>query len=376
MTLTAPSSGSRIALPRPATAMVWRGVERPHVPVAVLDVELAAGEALVEIELATICGSDVHTTRGDRATPVPTVLGHEQVGRVVALGAEAPTALDGAPIAVGDRVVWSIFAACADCDRCRSGVPQKCRSLRKYGHERIEPRWQLNGGFASHAHLLAGTAVARVGEELPAGVLAPLSCGTATAAAALDAARRVHADLGGRAVVVSGAGLIGLTLTAMASDAGACVVVVDPSSERRAHSLRFGAADAVGTGVAELREALDELGFDAPAVWFEASGASRAVSAAVAALDVGGAAVLIGSVSPGPSVALDPERIVRGLVTLTGVHNYAPRHLAAAVAFAQGAAARYPLGELVGATSVLDDLDEALIAAAGGAHVRIGVRPR
>ncbi|MET0162163.1 MAG: zinc-binding dehydrogenase [Microbacteriaceae bacterium] len=359
-----------------ATAMVWHGESAPHEPMSVGAVELAAGEVLVEIELATICGSDVHTTRGDRATPVPTVLGHEQVGRVVALGPEAPTALDGAPIAVGDRIVWSIFAACADCDRCRSGVPQKCRGLRKYGHERIEPRWQLNGGFATHAHLLPGTAIARVGDELPAEVLAPLSCGTATAAAALDAARRAHPQLRGRAVVVSGAGLIGLTLAAMASDAGATVVVVDPSEDRRRQSLRFGAAEAVGTGVAELSEALDTLGFEAPELWFEASGASRAVSAAIAAIDVGGAVVLIGSVSPGPSVAVDPERIVRGLITLTGVHNYAPQHLAAAVAFAQGAAGRHPLAELVGATSALEDLDEALLAAAGGAHVRIGVRPR
>ena len=357
-----------------ATAMLWRGDGAPHEPMAVDAVELAAGEVLVEIELATICGSDVHTTRGDRATPVPTVLGHEQVGRVVALGPEAPTALDGAQVAVGDRIVWSIFAACDDCDRCRAGLPQKCRRLRKYGHERIEPRWQLGGGFATHAHLLAGTAIARVGDELPAEVLAPLSCGTATTAAALDAARRTHPHLRGRAVVISGAGLIGLTLAAMASDAGATVVVVDPSEDRRRQSLRFGAADAVGTGVAELSEALEALGFEAPELWFEASGASRAVSAAVAAIDVGGAVVLIGSVSPGPSVAVDPERIVRGLITLTGVHNYAPQHLTAAVDFATSATDRVPLAELVGDTKPLGDLDDALALAAGGAHVRIGVR--
>ena len=75
------------------------------------------------------------------------------------------------------------------------GMPQKCRELRKYGHEKIAPRWELTGGFATHVHLRAGTAIVRVGEDLPASVLAPASCGTATAWAALArASRRARAQ--------------------------------------------------------------------------------------------------------------------------------------------------------------------------------------
>ena len=45
------------------------------------------GECLVELSLATVCGSDLHTVDGRRNGPVPACLGHEGVGRVLAVGA-------------------------------------------------------------------------------------------------------------------------------------------------------------------------------------------------------------------------------------------------------------------------------------------------
>ena len=177
------------------------------------------GEALVEVELATICGSDVNTVRGARPAAAPLVLGHEQVGRVVAVG-EGAVRSDGSLLELGDRVVWSVTVSCGECDRCRRGLTQKCRSLAKYGHERVHRGWELSGSFATHVQLRAGTTVVRVSEQLPALVAAPASCATATAVAALDAAStRVRLD--GTGVLVTGAGMIGLTVTALAIEAGA-----------------------------------------------------------------------------------------------------------------------------------------------------------
>src|SRR5690606_40727707 len=105
-----------------APAAVWDGggfrVRDEPLP------EVAGGEALVRVAMATICGSDLHTITGDRDTPVPTVLGHEAIGTVVAAGADAVT-FDGGTLHPGDRVTWTIGAACGACRRCRRGVPQK-----------------------------------------------------------------------------------------------------------------------------------------------------------------------------------------------------------------------------------------------------------
>ena len=367
-------------------AMLWREPGVAHEAVTVPTVALAPGDALVAIELATICGSDVHTTQGHRGAPTPLVLGHEQVGRVVAVGPGAVTA-DGAPLAPGTRVVWSLTVGCGACEPCGRGLPQKCTTVRKYGHERFVPGWQLSGGFATHVHVRAGTAIVPVSPSLPAEVLAPVSCGTATAAAAIDAAEQT-VDLDGRVLVVFGAGLIGLTVAAMAADRGARVVVVDPDAPRRDLAARFGAAgvadptldtDSPG-GVAHALGALTGGGAGSgtadgrPLVAIDASGSPRAVAAAIDLVGVGGVVVLVGSVFPSAPVALDAESIVRRLVTIRGVHNYAPRHLETAVGFVARRHDAYPFAALVGETVALADLDSGIEAAAGARSVRVGVR--
>ena len=373
----APSGRVDLRLDPAPTAMVWTQPGRPHDAVAVPSVHLAPGDLLVEVELATICGSDVHTTRGDRGAPAPLVLGHEQVGRVVAVGAGA-VAVDGTPLVPGQRVVWSLTVSCGRCSTCGRGLPQKCESVLKYGHERLITGWELSGGFATHVHVRAGTAVVPVADDLDAALLAPVSCGTATARAALDSAAQV-VDLAGAVVLVLGAGLIGLTAAAMATDAGARVVVVDPDASRRALAARFGAVATASPTVApgsddSVEHALRTAGGD-PLVAVEASGSPHAVASALALLGTGGVAVLVGSVFPAPAVPLDAESVVRRLVTIRGVHNYAPRHLVAAARFVEERHAAWPLADLVGETVALADLDAGIAAAAAGGSVRVGVRP-
>lgn len=352
-----------LAEPR-ATAMLFMRPGRPHEPGAVPQVRLRPGEVLVRVELATVCGSDVHTVLGHRSEPTPLVLGHEAVGRVMRTGPGGARAVDGDVIAPGDRVVWSIAVHCGACDRCDRGLTQKCRALRKYGHERIGHGWELTGGFATHVHLLAGTPIVRVDEEVPAAVLAPAGCGVSTAWAALRAAERT-VPLDGATVLVTGAGLIGLAASAMATERGARVVLSDPSPERRALGARFGAVVtcAPGEEPAEVDVALD------------ASGAPSAVAAGLAALAVGGAAVWVGSVFPTDPVPVVPERVVRGLVSVSGVHNYAPEDLRETVGFLRAHWRDYPFAELVGRTYALADLDDALARAAERREARVGIDP-
>lgn len=366
---------------RPApVAMVWNEPGRPHDALAAPGVRLSHGEALVEVELATICGSDVNTVRGERPATAPLVLGHEQVGRIVAVG-EGAVRFDGSKLELGDRVVWSVTVSCGECDRCRRGLPQKCRTLAKYGHERVHRGWELSGSFATHVQLRAGTAIVRVTEQLPALVAAPSSCATATAVAALDAASaRVRLD--GAAVLVTGAGMIGLSVAALAIEAGAEVIVSEPDASRRAFARRLGAIvvdpGARGSSPERLEAALAALasrGIPEVLIAVEASGSASAVQTVVRSVGVGGVVVLVGTVTPGAEVSLDPESIVRRLVTLTGVHNYTGDQLVRAVAFLERSWRGLPLDELIGTTHVLADLDVALAEAATGEHVRVGVAP-
>lgn len=372
-TLTAHVGKDVFVRPSPV-AMVWQGPGTRHQAMAVPGVTLGSGDVLVEVELATVCGSDVHTVLGHREAATPLVLGHEQVGRVVAVGGPV-TAMDGTLLVAGMRVVWSVVVTCGVCDRCSADLQQTCRRRATYGHDRVHRGWELSGGFATHVELLEGTAIVIVGETPPATVFAPASCATATAIAALDAAGR---DLTGTAVLVTGAGMLGLTVTAVATDAGARVVVSDPDPARRSLAGRFGAVATVDPAAGEA-EHLDlarlAAGVEGFPVALEVSGEASGVDAAIGALSIGGTAVLVGSESPGAPLGIDAERIVRGLLTVRGVHDSRPRDLQRAVDFLTGAWRRYPFAELVGAEFALDDVDEALVAAASGAFPRVGVRP-
>jgi D-arabinose 1-dehydrogenase-like Zn-dependent alcohol dehydrogenase len=70
--------------------------------------ELGPGEVLVQIDLATVCGSDTHTVAGKRKEATPCVLGHEAVGRVTARHEQSSLTL-------GERVTWTIADSCGRC---------------------------------------------------------------------------------------------------------------------------------------------------------------------------------------------------------------------------------------------------------------------
>ncbi|MBW0104651.1 zinc-binding dehydrogenase [Pseudonocardia sp. KRD291] len=340
----------------------WDGVGRGFTVVPATTPQTPGpGEVLARIDLATVCGSDLHSARGDRPSPVPGVLGHEQVGTVLAVGPDAPRCVDGSAVAAGARIVWSVAASCGRCDRCRRGLTQKCRHLRKYGHEPLDDAEPLTGGFATHCIVLPGTAIVAVPDAVPDVVAAPASCATATVAAVLGAA----GDLDGARVLVTGAGMLGVTAVAMAAQAGAHVIAADPGPARRERALRFGAAEVTA-------DATEHGPVD---VAVELSGAPAAVRTCLGALDVGGTAVLAGSVSPGEEVPLDPERLVRGLHSVVGVHNYRPADLRTAVDFLAAHHDRHPFAELVGGRFGLDALDDAFAAAHTGDAPRQGVVP-
>ncbi|GAA3470571.1 zinc-binding dehydrogenase [Nonomuraea roseola] len=348
-----------------ATAAVWDGPGRGFTVEPQPLPRLLPGEVLVRIELATICGSDLHTVAGDRPTPLPTVLGHEAVGTVEAVGGNVLTSL-GEPLRPGQRITWTIGTSCGLCRRCTRGVPQKCEGVRKYGHEAITDQWRLNGGLATHCHLVAGTGLVPVPTSLPAEVAAPANCATATV---VSAARRAELAAGD-SVVVIGCGMLGLTAVAFARDLGAeHVIACDVDAGRRDLALKFGATVACSPDA--LEAAAKDLGAD---VVFELSGNSRAVQSALDIVGLDGRVALVGSVSPGPKVSFEPNAFVRNLSRVIGSHNYAVHDLAEAVDFLMRTSKQDLFATLVPESFPLSDIDAAVAMARTGTAPRIAVR--
>lgn len=92
-------------------------------------------DAIVKIDTATICGTDLHILKGDVPAVKPgTILGHEAVGTIVETGAAVTT------FVIGDRVLISCVSSCGRCRFCKEGRFGQC----------------LNGGGWIFGHLING----------------------------------------------------------------------------------------------------------------------------------------------------------------------------------------------------------------------------
>lgn len=360
------SSESAIALPTtPVVAtcidrqrMLYQGPERPFVldrePV---EVELRAGEVLVRIDLATICGSDVHTFHGRRAGLVPSVLGHEGVGTVIAIGEGRPQSL------IGHRVTWTLVDTCGRCRPCTEwDIPQKCESLFKYGHARLDDAPGLNGCFASHIVLRAGTTVVEIPAGLSDATVVPTNCALATMMAVVE-----KIPEGAERVLIQGAGLLGVYGAALLRGRGVSEVWISDSMPQRLDL----AADFGAQGVlARETEGFDDHSFDAV---IEVAGVPKVVHDGIRLLRPGGTYVLAGLVHPQSLLDVKGVDLIAGCITMVGVHNYAARHLRAAVDFLAGHA--YPWERLVSPPFPLADLDEAFALTGTHDWLRVAVRP-
>jgi len=131
-------------------ALVWHGPEDVRVDERPAPVLGGAGDAIVRVTRAAICGSDLHIYHGS----IPgvfkgDVLGHELVGIVEQVGSAVTT------LAPGDRVVVAAVIACGACWFCQSGLFSLCETANPnpvmqliYGHH-------LAGGFG-YTHLTGG----------------------------------------------------------------------------------------------------------------------------------------------------------------------------------------------------------------------------
>ena len=94
--------------------------------------DVGPGAVLMKVSYSGICGTDKHTFRGEskqyagtaheRDLTYPLICGHENVGRVAALGGTVVDS-EGRPLRIGDRIVPGANVACGRCHSCLNGHP-------------------------------------------------------------------------------------------------------------------------------------------------------------------------------------------------------------------------------------------------------------
>ena len=351
----------------PATAAILRAFNAP-LSIEQVDIPpLEPGQALVQVEAAGVCGSDLHMWRGhDPRTPLPIILGHEGVGRLLA-SAGPRHDLDGRLLSPGDRVLWERGVTCGECAACRvMAEPALCPARWTYGISRsFDDAPHLTGAYATHMVLDARTPLIALPNEGDPAPYVSAACSGATAAHALDLAP-VHI---GDAVVVMGPGPLGAWAALLAASAGAeHVIVIGGTPSRLDICRRMGATVTLDRGALSREErraaVLDRTHGRGADLAVEAAGSVAAMGEALALVRPGGTVALVGAGAPIGVAELRPfEELVRRNVRLQGVWVSDVRHTARAVSLAR----QHPeaVAALVTHRFPLAQADQALAAVAG-----------
>jgi NDMA-dependent alcohol dehydrogenase len=347
-------------------------------PLAVEAVELAPpgpGEVLVRLAACGVCHSDWNVISGATPNPLPAVLGHEGAGVVEEVGEGVKA------VALGDHVVLSWLPACGRCFYCRRGRPVLCdvamadmfRGTLPGGVLRLsrdgEPLYHYSylSAFAERCVVPEGCCV-RIRKDAPLDVAALVGCAVMTGFGAVVNRARVEP---GSAVVVFGAGGVGLSAVMGARLAGArTIVAADPVAFKRETALELGATHAVEPGAARelLRELTDGRGAD---VAVDTAGVPGIVAQAYDSVRRGGTVVAVGIPPVGATADLPGPGLPREEKVVTGSFYGSCRPQAdmplVLDLFMEG---RLPLDRLVTRTYRLDEVNEAFAAMNAGEVAR------
>nr|MBA3586331.1 alcohol dehydrogenase catalytic domain-containing protein [Chloroflexota bacterium] len=186
----------------------------------------AEGEVLLQVEAASICGTDYHLYTWDdwaaeNLVP-PRILGHEIAGTVTAIGGGVTRVKEGDLVGVESHLFdWT-------CAQCRRGDMHLCRNLRVIGVH-------VDGGFAEQVVIPEANAIESNGLD-PAVVALQEPMGNAVHAAFAE-------PIEGRSVLVTGCGPIGLCAVGIAKAAGAALVIATDTEAYRLELARTMGAD-------------------------------------------------------------------------------------------------------------------------------------
>lgn len=292
---------------------------------------VGAGEALVKIAFAGICGSDmfIYTGTHPRAK-APLIMGHEFSGEIAAL----PQGYSGS-LAVGDKVTINPLISCQHCTPCLTGNTHVCKTLGLTGID-------TDGGFTEYAKVPVQQLV-----KLPGNMNMEHGAIVEPVAVAVHAIRSSALKIGDKVLVIGG-GPIGVLVALAARHAGAeNIIVIEPNEFRRNIITELGFTALPQPDHELIMNLTNSDGAD---IVFEAAGVQASMDAATKYCKIRGQIVIVSSFKK--AVYTDLLRVNFAELNLIGIRVYTKKDFAAAVElvekypeFAKVITHKFPLAE-------------------------------
>jgi L-iditol 2-dehydrogenase len=217
-----------------------------HEPTELREVQIPDPEetgVLARVEVATLCGTDVHHWLGElqqNAPGLPYIPGHETAAVVEEIRGERKDVL-GQPLAEGDRIIAN-YPRCNHCYFCTiANQPQLCPNGYAYGHYPCGTYPFLLGGCAEMHYYPPGCDIVKIPPEVPSDLAASAACALRTVIHGFERLGGIEPH---EKVLIQGAGPLGLYASALARDRGAGKVIVIGAPEPRLSVARDWGADA------------------------------------------------------------------------------------------------------------------------------------
>lgn len=272
----------------------YEEVEAPGAP--------GAGEVLVRVQAAGICGSDLHNFRtGQWISRLPAIPGHEFCAQIVSVGR------DVRHFEPGMRVVADSRVGCGRCPACARGEVNRCDRLGFVGEVR-------DGGFAEFCRLPVSLVFA-----VPAAVSPRIAALAEPLAVSLHALRRLEAAPGDP-ILITGAGPIGGFAAVLAAHLGLGPVGIIERNAERAHRVQAASGARLVSAAPEAVEAFAGPGALRHAI--EATGQPQLVELVLGGLAPGGRVVLVGLGPAGQGLPL--HVIVEREIDVRGCSAFGP----------------------------------------------------
>lgn len=285
--------------------------------------EIGPEDGLLRMEAAGLCGTDYEQVaghlKGTRWDVMPIVPGHEILGFIERIGAEAAKRWN---VREGDRVVLETPIPCGHCFHCAIGQPLLCKSNMGYGlRTGLATAPGLWGGYATHVYLHPRARLHKAPGDIPGGVMTLFN----PLANAVRWAYEKPALKMGESIVILGAGQRGLMAIVAAQEAGAGRIIITGTkrSPRRLELARaLGAHAAIvadeGDTIERVRAAND--GRLADVVLDCTSGSVEPVSQSVSMVRPGGKIVIAGLKSKKP-VPIVTDTLVANEIEIMGAFS-------------------------------------------------------
>jgi len=270
--------------------------------------EAGPGEVRLVVEMAGMCGTDLHIHDGGFFAKYPLTPGHEIVGRVDSIG----ETVDG--LAVGQRVAADNTVLCGHCPSCQRDEPLFCRNFYSLG---------VNGPGAFAEYVVVHAEKCFPADDLSL-TTAVMTEPTACAIHGMDVL-----DLRqGSDVLLFGAGPTGLVLAQLLVHGGASrVTVAAPTEFKLALAREYGVDTTVQIDRANPRASLAALRDGAPDgydVVIEATGAIAVNELCLPLVRDGGTVLIYGMADENAAVSIRPYEIFRRELTVKG--SFAQTH--------------------------------------------------